>query len=78
MAIATHGLEQTGLSVDIHVTYISAAREGEFLTIEGKTGKVGRTMAFTTVTIYKGEDDNKAIVAQGTHTKHLGYSTPRN
>ena len=51
MAIATHGYEQTGLSVDIHVTYIGIAKEGDALSIEARTTKVGRNLGFTTSTI---------------------------
>jgi acyl-coenzyme A thioesterase 13 len=73
MAIATHGLEKTGLSTDIHVTYSSGAKLGDVLTIEGKTTKVGRNMGFTTVTIYKadGEAAMGTIVAHGTHSKYI-------
>jgi acyl-coenzyme A thioesterase 13 len=71
MAIASTGLEKTGLSTDIHVSYVSTARLGDVLTIEGSVSKVGRNMGFTTVTIYKGEGENKTVVAHGTHTKYI-------
>lgn len=71
MAIATHGLEQTGLSVDIHVSYISTAKENDTLTIEGKTTKVGRNLGFTTVNIFKGQEGNLTLVATGSHTKYI-------
>jgi acyl-coenzyme A thioesterase 13 len=71
MAIAATGLEKTGLSTDIHVSYVSTAKEGDILTIEGKTSKVGRNMGFTTVTIYKGKGDKQSVVAHGTHTKYI-------
>jgi acyl-coenzyme A thioesterase 13 len=71
MAIASHGLIKTGLSTDIHVTYVSTAATGDVLMIEGKTSKMGRNMGFTTVTIYKGEEDTQSIVAHGTHTKYI-------
>lgn len=71
MAIASHGLEHTGVSTDIHVTYVSSAKEGDTLSIEGRTTKVGRNMAFTTVTIYKGAGEEQSIVAHGTHTKYI-------
>lgn len=71
MAIATHGLEQTGLSVDIHVSYISTAKENDLLTIEGKTTKVGRNLGFTTVNIFKGQGDDLTLVASGSHTKYI-------
>jgi acyl-coenzyme A thioesterase 13 len=80
MAIATHGLEKTGLSTDIHVTYSSGAKLGDVLTIEGKTTKVGRNMGFTTVTIYKadGEEAMGTIVAHGTHSKYILKDTQGN
>jgi acyl-coenzyme A thioesterase 13 len=71
MAIASHGLEQTGLSTDLHVTYASTAKLGDILTIEGKTIKVGRNMGFTTVTIFKGDGEDQIVVAHGTHTKYI-------
>jgi acyl-coenzyme A thioesterase 13 len=71
MAIATHGLEHTGLSVDIHVSYLSTAKEDDILTIEGKTTKVGRNLGFTTVNIFKGPDHDLTLVASGSHTKYI-------
>jgi acyl-coenzyme A thioesterase 13 len=72
LAIASHGLEQTGVSVDIHVSYASTASLGDWLEIEARTGKLGRTLAFTTITISKGvETDSPTLVAQGSHTKYV-------
>ncbi|KIW24367.1 uncharacterized protein PV07_10085 [Cladophialophora immunda] len=71
MAIASTGLEKTGLSTDIHVSYVSTAKLGDTLTIEANVSKVGKNMGFTTVTIYKGEETNKSVVAHGTHTKYI-------
>lgn len=72
LAIATHGLEKTGLSTDIHVTYVSAAREGDRIEVEGKTSKIGRNLGFVVVNITKsGTDGEEIVVATGTHTKYL-------
>ena len=76
MAIASTGLEQTGFSTDIHVSYVSTAKEGDVLIIEGKTSRLGRNIAFTSVTIYKGESvsgnlQELTVVATGTHTKYI-------
>ncbi|EXJ89588.1 hypothetical protein A1O3_02655 [Capronia epimyces CBS 606.96] len=76
MAIASTGLEKTGVSTDIHVSYASSAKLGDVLTIEGNVNKVGRNLAFTTVTIYKGEGEDKTIVAHGTHTKYILRDQP--
>ena len=77
MAIASTGMEQTGVSTDIHVSYLSIAKLGDVLTIEGKANKVGRNLGFTTVTIYKGDGEQKSVVAHGTHTKYILRDQPQ-
>lgn len=67
-----------GVSVDIHATYVGAAKEGDLLIIRGKSNKVGRNLAFIDVQILgrkpgakeTGEDDR--VVCSGTHTKYVG------
>ncbi|KAF2201285.1 Thioesterase/thiol ester dehydrase-isomerase [Delitschia confertaspora ATCC 74209] len=73
MVIATHdNRTKTGVSTDIHISYVSSAKEGDWIEIEGRTGKVGGTLAFTTATIYKVVDDKPGpIVALGSHTKFV-------
>lgn len=72
LAIATHGREKTGVSTDIHTTFISTAKEGDVLEIEGRANKVGGTLAFTSVEIRKvGEDGGSGVVAMGSHTKYV-------
>lgn len=73
LAIASHDLrEKTGVSTDIHVTYQSSAKEGDILVIEGQADKVGGTLAFTTVTIWKLVDSSPGpVVAKGSHTKYV-------
>ncbi|KKA19349.1 Thioesterase family protein [Rasamsonia emersonii CBS 393.64] len=74
MAIASHGLESTGASTDIHVSYLSPAKLGDWLEIESRASKVGKTLAFTTVTISKRDDSGQLIlVAQGSHTKYIKH-----
>lgn len=68
MAIATTGREKTGVSTDIHVTYVSGAKVGDVLLIEALASKVGGTLAFTTINIRK---ENGDVVATGTHTKYV-------
>ncbi|KAL8772159.1 MAG: hypothetical protein Q9209_002594 [Squamulea sp. 1 TL-2023] len=70
MVIASHGLDNTGLSTDIHVTYVSTAQEGDLLEIEGKASKVGGSLAFTTVEIRHAGEGRK-VIAHGTHTKYI-------
>lgn len=70
LAIASTGLDKTGFSTDIHTSYISTAKEGEVLEIEGRANKVGNTLAFTSVEIRS----LKGVVATGMHTKYVQQS----
>ncbi|KAM4704871.1 acyl-coenzyme A thioesterase 13 [Rhinophrynus dorsalis] len=59
-----------GVSVDMNITYMNAAKIGESIIITAQVLKQGRTLAFATVDV-----SNKTtgkLVAQGRHTKHLG------
>lgn len=76
IAIASTGMEKTGVSTDIHVSYVSSAKLGDVLTIEGKVSKVGKNLGFTTVTVYKGDGDDQQVVAHGTHTKYVLRDQP--
>lgn len=73
MAIAAYGNRtKTGVSIDIHITYQSSARDGDTIEIQGKADKVGGTLAFTSVTIWRVVDNVPGpIVATGTHTKFV-------
>ena len=68
MAIASTGRGKTGVSTDIHTSFVSSAKEGEWLEIEGKVIRVGGTMAYTSVEIRKEGGD---VVATGLHTKFV-------
>ncbi|KAI1419847.1 HotDog domain-containing protein [Xylaria sp. FL1777] len=78
MAIATWDLRaKTGVSVDIHVRYLSSAREGDEVEIEGTAEKVGGSIAFTRIVISKVVDGVAGpIVASGTHTKYVKLREP--
>ena len=72
LAIASTGLEKTGISTDIHTTYVSTAKKDDLLWIEGRATKVGGTLGFTTVHIARCEEDgNRVPVCSGTHTKYV-------
>jgi len=73
LAIASHSLvEKTGASIDIHVTYIGTAREGETIEIEAMANKVGRSIAFTTIRICKlVEGKPGPMIATASHTKYI-------
>jgi acyl-coenzyme A thioesterase 13 len=78
MAISTWDLrDKSGVSVDIHVTYQSGAKVGEEIEIEGVAEKVGGSLAFTKVNVYKVEDGKRGkVVVTGTHTKFVKGSEP--
>ncbi|XP_068217937.1 acyl-coenzyme A thioesterase 13-like isoform X2 [Palaemon carinicauda] len=59
-----------GVSVDLNVSYISAAQEGDSIVINADTLKVGRTLAFLTVDITN--KDSGKLIAKGSHTKYIG------
>lgn len=73
LAIASTGMTKTGVSTDIHTTYLTTAKEDDLLEVIGRANKVGGTLAFTTVEIQKVADNGtRMLVATGTHTKFVG------
>jgi len=52
-----------------------AAKVGDEILIDARTEKLGKSLAFLSVTI-KNKDDNK-VIATGTHTKHMGNSSSK-
>jgi len=75
IVVAATGGKNRGVSVDIHVTYTSAAREGDILIIEGRSRKVGRNLAFIGVEIrakQAGSDGEEKLIVSGSHTKYVG------
>ncbi|KAI0542024.1 HotDog domain-containing protein [Xylaria digitata] len=80
MAIATWDLRaKTGVSVDIHVRYLSSACEGDEVEIEGTAEKVGGSIAFTRVVVSKVVDGVVGpVIASGTHTKFVKLRGPPN
>ncbi|KAL4867455.1 hypothetical protein BDV12DRAFT_198149 [Aspergillus spectabilis] len=74
MAIASYGGTYTGVSTDIHISYLSSAREGEVLEVEGKVVRMGGTLAFVRVEVSKmkeGGDGGRVGVAEGLHPKFV-------
>ncbi|KAK1750477.1 acyl-coenzyme A thioesterase 13 [Echria macrotheca] len=74
LAIAAWDLRTaTGVSVDINISYLSTARLGEEVEIEGRVERVGANLAFTEVRIWKvGVDGGRgAVVISGRHTKFV-------
>ncbi|NP_001108254.1 acyl-CoA thioesterase 13 S homeolog [Xenopus laevis] len=59
-----------GVSVDMNITYMNAAKIGDSVLITAQVLKQGRTLAFATVDLTN--KDSGKLIAQGRHTKHLG------
>ncbi|XP_015127221.1 acyl-coenzyme A thioesterase 13-like [Diachasma alloeum] len=68
-ALMTKGISP-GVSVDLNVSFLKAAKAGEVITVDAKTIKSGRTLAFLEVEMLKKEGG--AIIARGQHTKFIG------
>jgi len=80
LAIAsTDGRERTGPSVDINVSYLGKAGEGDVIEIESRAEKVGGSLGFTEVRISKVEESGKkTVIVIGRHTKFVkGTGPPR-
>ncbi|KAK3326141.1 HotDog domain-containing protein [Apodospora peruviana] len=89
MAIAATGVDKTGVSTDMHLSYVSTAREGDTLEIEAWVSKAGRNLGYTSFEIRKalpedveaarpGRLDRRgAVVATGSHTKYLNFGEAR-
>lgn len=69
-ALVTHKNVNPGVSVDLHVTFMKAALPGELVTVDARTIRAGKTLAFLAINLTK--NDGKDVVAQGQHTKFVG------
>ncbi|KAL9053406.1 MAG: hypothetical protein Q9162_004776 [Coniocarpon cinnabarinum] len=76
VAIASYDeRNNTGVSTDMHISFLSGAKAGETLEVEGKVERCGGTLAYTTVVVRKldGEKGEATgdIVSMGSHTKFV-------
>lgn len=73
MAISSHtSKDSSGVSVDIHASYLSSVKDGDEIEIEGLAEKVGGSLAYTKVYIFKVEGGQRGrTVVSGTHTKFV-------
>ncbi|KAF3420977.1 hypothetical protein E2986_05544 [Frieseomelitta varia] len=69
-AVMTQGNNLPGVSVDLNVTFMKPALPGDLITVDAKTVRSGKTLAFLAVDITKNE--GKDIIAHGRHTKFVG------
>ncbi|KAI8945724.1 Thioesterase/thiol ester dehydrase-isomerase [Xylaria longipes] len=72
LAVASTGLYATGVSTDLNVTYLSSGGPaGNKITATATCDKIGKTLAYTSVTFrdHKGE-----LAARGSHTKYVTHA----
>ncbi|XP_075991578.1 acyl-coenzyme A thioesterase 13-like [Anticarsia gemmatalis] len=67
---ANNHIETRGVSIDLSVTYMAAAREGDNIEVEAVTKKTGKKIAFLEVEV-RNRDKNQ-LLATGRHTKYIG------
>lgn len=72
MAIMYSERGAPGVSVDMNITYMNAAKLGEDVLITAQVLKQGKTLAFASVDLTSKATGK--MIAQGRHTKHLGSS----
>jgi acyl-coenzyme A thioesterase 13 len=73
LAIASYdGRERSGPSVEINVSYLGMAVEGEEVEIEGRAEKVGGSLGFTSVRIWRVVEGRVGeVIVLGRHTKFV-------
>jgi len=70
MALLTNEGGLPGVSVDMNINYLKAAKLGEEILIEARTLRKGRTLAFLECEIKN--KDSGALLVKGSHTKFIG------
>ncbi|KAI1348503.1 Thioesterase/thiol ester dehydrase-isomerase [Xylaria sp. FL0043] len=72
LAVASTGLYGTGVSTDLNVTYLSGGgKVGDKITATAVCDKIGKTLAYTSVTFRNSKGD---IAARGSHTKYVAQA----
>ncbi|XP_055385638.1 acyl-coenzyme A thioesterase 13-like [Condylostylus longicornis] len=61
-----------GVSVDLYVSYLKAAKEGDEVIVEAKTIKKGKSLAFLECELRHKKDGS--IIAKGGQTKYVNFS----
>ncbi|XP_031826550.1 acyl-coenzyme A thioesterase 13 [Nomia melanderi] len=70
-ALMTYKDSPPGVSVDLNVTFMKPALPGEMVTVDARTIRAGKRLAFLAVDLTK--NDGKDIIAHGRHTKFIGF-----
>ncbi|ROW15780.1 hypothetical protein VPNG_02124 [Cytospora leucostoma] len=71
--VARSGGEKTGVSTDIHLSYVASARVGDEVEVECWVNRLGRNLAYTGVEIRKvaREGEGGKVLVTGSHTKFV-------
>ncbi|CEF67730.1 Acyl-coenzyme A thioesterase 13 [Strongyloides ratti] len=59
--------QKPGVSVDMTISYLSSAKPGDTIILEGNVLRLGKRIAFTEGSIYLKE--NNSLIVKGLHTK---------
>ncbi|XP_073839623.1 acyl-coenzyme A thioesterase 13-like [Musca autumnalis] len=74
--VTTYALMSTdahpGVSVDLHVSYLKSAKEGEEIIVDANTLRVGKRLAYIECILKKKSDGS--IVAKGGQTKYIDFT----
>ncbi|XP_017885205.1 acyl-coenzyme A thioesterase 13-like [Ceratina calcarata] len=69
-AVMTTGNNVPGVSVDLNVTFMKPGLPGDLVTVDARTIRTGKTLAFLAVDVTKNNGED--IIAHGRHTKFVG------
>ncbi|KAL1862958.1 hypothetical protein Daus18300_008289 [Diaporthe australafricana] len=71
--VAKSGGQKTGVSTDIHISYVASAKVGDTVEVECWLNKLGRNLAYTSIEIRKAvkEGEGKKVLVTGSHTKYV-------
>ncbi|ROW00209.1 hypothetical protein VSDG_03542 [Cytospora chrysosperma] len=72
--VARSGGDRTGVSTDMHISYVASARAGDTVEVECWVNRLGRNLAYTGVEIRKVGGDGKGgkkVLVTGSHTKYV-------
>jgi acyl-coenzyme A thioesterase 13 len=69
MALLAKDHKRGGVSVDLNVSFVKAAKTGDTVRIRGRVLKLGKTLGFTQVDVLAA--DGVTLLATGRHTKAM-------
>uniref|UniRef100_A0A0N5AQ08 Acyl-coenzyme A thioesterase 13 n=1 Tax=Syphacia muris TaxID=451379 RepID=A0A0N5AQ08_9BILA len=75
MALTATPRAQPGVSVDLSVSYLAAAKLGETIVVDASVLRAGKMLAYTRADVFRKSDN--ALVAVGQHTKAFPLSQIR-